>query len=93
MTLEAGINITSSPWQKMRGHQLGYRPKTNSYDGWDAGQFEQYIVDLALFGTNFIELIPWKTDDEAFSPMFPDRGGDPKVPSKAVSVCKCIYFV
>eukprot|EP00729_Bicosta_minor_P017406 gene17406-7191_t len=59
------VGIKSAP-----GHQVGYRPKTNSYDGWTAEDYEQYVVDLAIFGTNMIELIPWKTDDVPFSPMF-----------------------
>src|SRR5208282_5450061 len=29
------FEIGSSPKYPLRGHQLGYRPKTNSYDGWD----------------------------------------------------------
>lgn len=45
------LNLSSSPDFPMRGHQLGYRPKTNAYDGWDVVQYERYIVDLALFGT------------------------------------------
>ncbi len=28
------INISSSPAYPIRGHQLGYRPKTNAYDAW-----------------------------------------------------------
>ena len=55
----------------LRGHQLGYRPKTNSYDAWDLPQWEQYIRDLAVFGTNAIELIPPRSDDDADSPHFP----------------------
>jgi hypothetical protein len=70
VTLPASINITSSPANRMRGHQLGYRPKTNSYDAWTPAQYEQYVVDLALFGTNMIELMPWHTDDDDHSPMF-----------------------
>ena len=59
------------PDQPLRGHQLGYRPKTNSYDGWDLDQWERYIRDLAVFGTNAIELIPPRSDDDADSPHFP----------------------
>ena len=33
------------------------------------------MVDLAIFGTNMIELIPWKTDDVAYSPMFTQDPG------------------
>ena len=35
------LKIVSSPKTKIRGHQLGYRPKTNSYDAWDIDQWEQ----------------------------------------------------
>jgi hypothetical protein len=62
---------TSAPRYRLRGHQLGYRPKTNSYDGWSVPVWEQYIRDLAIFGTNAIELIPPRSDDDADSPHFP----------------------
>ena len=55
----------------LRGHQLGYRAKTNSYDGWDLPQWEQYLRDLAVFGANAIEMIPPRSDDDADSPHFP----------------------
>jgi hypothetical protein len=71
VTLPEGLNLASAPRFPLRGHQLGYRPKTNSYDGWDLAQWERYIRDLALFGTNAIELIPPHSDDEADSPHFP----------------------
>ena len=64
-------SIATAPKYPLRGHQLGYRPKTNSYDGWDVAQWEQYIRDLAVFGTNAIELIPPRSDDAADSPHFP----------------------
>ena len=56
--LAEDLNVSTAPKFRLRGHQLGYRPKTNSYDGWDLAQWEHYIRDLALFGTNAIELIP-----------------------------------
>ena len=62
---------TSAPRYRLRGHQLGYRPKTNSYDGWSVPVWDQYIRDLAIFGTNAIELIPPRSDDDADSPHFP----------------------
>jgi hypothetical protein len=65
------LKIATAPKYPLRGHQLGYRPKTNSYDGWDVAQWEQYIRDLAVFGTNAIELIPPRSDDAADSPHFP----------------------
>jgi hypothetical protein len=65
------LKIATAPKYPLRGHQLGYRPKTNSYDGWDVAQWEQYIRDLAVFGTNAVELIPPRSDDAADSPHFP----------------------
>ncbi|MGH9662696.1 MAG: glycoside hydrolase family 20 zincin-like fold domain-containing protein, partial [Bryobacteraceae bacterium] len=69
--LPAPINVTTAPKVALRGHQLGYRPKTNSYDGWSLPMWEQYIRDLAVFGANAIELIPPRSDDDADSPHFP----------------------
>ena len=71
VALRAPLDVTSAPAMPIRGHQLGYRPKTNSYDGWDLPQWEQYIRDLAVFGCNSIELIPPRSDDDADSPHFP----------------------
>ena len=65
------LAVASSPGYPLRGHQLGYRPKTNSYDGWTIPLWEQYIRDLAVFGTNAVELIPPRSDDDADSPHFP----------------------
>jgi hypothetical protein len=52
------VDMASAPKYPIRGHQLGYRPTANSYDGWSVAQYEQYIRDLALFGCNAIENIP-----------------------------------
>lgn len=52
--------ITSAPLYSIRGHQLGYRNTANSWDAWNEKQFEQYIRDLALFGSNAIENIPFQ---------------------------------
>ena len=71
VALPASINLTSAPKYALRGHQLGYRPKTNSYDAWDLAQWDRYIRELAIFGTNAIELIPPRSDDAADSPHFP----------------------
>jgi len=67
----ADLDITCAPHSPLRGHQLGYRPKTNSYDAWDLALWEQYIRDLAVFGANAVELIPPRSDDDADSPHFP----------------------
>jgi hypothetical protein len=66
-----GLRIATAPKYALRGHQLGYRPKTNSYDAWTVPVWEQYLRDLAVFGTNAIELIPPRSDDDADSPHFP----------------------
>ena len=71
LELDAAFHVSTSPKVLVRGHQLGYRPKTNSYDGWTVAMWEQYIRDLAVFGTNAIELIPPRSDDDADSPHFP----------------------
>jgi hypothetical protein len=64
-------NQSSSPKYPLRGHQLGYRPKTNAYDAWNVATWDQYIRDLAMFGTNAIELMPPRSDDLPDSPHFP----------------------
>ena len=71
MILADDLDITTAPKYPLRGHQLGYRPKTHSYDAWDLPVWEQYIRDLAVFGCNAIELIPPRSDDAATSPHFP----------------------
>jgi hypothetical protein len=65
------FDLATAPKYPLRGHQLGYRPKTNSYDGWDLPLWEQYLRDLVVFGANAIELIPPRSDDAADSPHFP----------------------
>ena len=66
-----GLDVVTAPKIPIRGHQLGYRPKTNAYDGWNVAMWEQYIRELATFGTNTIELIPPRSDDAPDSPHFP----------------------
>jgi len=61
------LNISSTPAYPIRGHQLGYRPKTNAYDAWSVAQFDSYIRDLAIFGANSIEIMPPRTDDDPTS--------------------------
>ena len=67
--LPAGLDIVTAPARPIRGHQLGYRHTANSYDGWDDQQFEQYIRELALFGANSVEGIPFQDDRK--SPHMP----------------------
>jgi hypothetical protein len=65
------LKTATSPQIAIRGHQLGFRPKVNAYDAFTVPMFEQYIRDLAVFGTNSIELIPPRSDDADESPHFP----------------------
>lgn len=71
ISVPVDLSIETYPQVSLRGHQLGYRPKTNAYDGLNEKMWEQYIRDLIVFGTNAIELIPPITDDARTSPMFP----------------------
>jgi hypothetical protein len=50
--------ITSAPRYARRGHEMGYRHWSNTYDAWDVDQYEQYIRDLVVFGVNTIMLTP-----------------------------------
>jgi hypothetical protein len=52
----------------VRGQQLSYRYLSNSYDSWTPARFRSYITDLALFGSNQIEMI---SPDRDISPYFP----------------------
>ena len=51
--------IATSPAYPIRGHQIGYRNTANSWDAWNPAQFETYFRELALFGANSIENIPF----------------------------------
>ena len=71
LEIDDRLQVSTAPRMKLRGHQLGYRPKVNAYDAFTAQMFDQYIRDLAIFGTNAIELIPPRSDDADESPHFP----------------------
>lgn len=67
LVLAKPLNLTTAPDDSIRGHQLGYRTTANSYDAWTPAQYDQYIRELALFGANAVENIPFQDDD---SPLF-----------------------
>jgi hypothetical protein len=54
------FEIETAPQYALRGHQLGYRNTANSWDAWNVQQYEKYIRELAFFGTNAIENIPFQ---------------------------------
>lgn len=58
LELPSDTRLSTAPDVAIRGHQIGYRDRANSYDAWDLKQFEQYIRDQIVFGVNAIELIP-----------------------------------
>ena len=68
--LPLNAKMLSSPDKPVRGHQIGYRFKNNTYDAWTLTQFEQHIHDLAVFGTNTIQVISPASDDAKASPLF-----------------------
>ncbi len=67
--LPGSFDVGAAPVSAIRGHQLGYRARANSYDGWDKKQYEQYIRELVIFGANSIENIPF--EDTQISPHWP----------------------
>lgn len=69
LTLPGAVDVASAPKYPIRGHQLGYRHTANSYDAWTVRQFEQYIRELAIFGSNAVEGIPFH-EEETSSPHF-----------------------
>ncbi|MBX3241099.1 MAG: hypothetical protein KIT80_16450 [Chitinophagaceae bacterium] len=68
LQLSHPVNISSAPDYAFRGHQLGYRNTANSYDAWTVEQYEEYIRELAIFGSNAVEGIPMVKKKE--SPHF-----------------------
>ena len=71
LTFPGDKQVSSAPAYGLRGHQIGYREKVNSYDGWGLPQWEQYIQDLAVFGANAVKMIPPRSDDRNTSVHFP----------------------
>jgi hypothetical protein len=67
--LNADFSADLAPNVPLRGHQLGYRARANSWDAWTPAQFDQYIRELAIFGANAIENIPFEDTD--ISPHMP----------------------
>ena len=71
LELDACLSVTTAPAVAVRGHQLGYRPKTNSYDAWTVPMWEQYIRDLAIFGTQRHRADPAALGRRRRQPAFP----------------------
>jgi len=60
LAIAPNLDMATAPAYKIRGHQLGYRPHTNTYDAWNPAQFDQYIRELTFFGANTVEGIPFQ---------------------------------
>lgn len=73
LDLAVPLDVATAPAYPIRGHQLGYRAQANSYDAWDAAQFEHYIRELTFFGINSIEGIPFQDERETPVMKFPRR--------------------
>lgn len=58
--LVENISGEYSPDKSIRGHQLGYRPKPNTYDAWSYEDYRRYYLDLMFFGANTVEHIPYE---------------------------------
>ena len=71
LEMPSEVRLSTAPDVLIRGHQLGYRDSANSYDAWDVKQYEQYLRDLIVFGTNAIELIPAMKPDVPQNPLMP----------------------
>ena len=57
LLLDADFHVSTAPHYPVRGHELGYRNKSNTYDAWSVEQYEQYVRDLAVFGANTVTLL------------------------------------
>lgn len=78
LELTEPLHVATAPAYPIRGHQLGYRSTANTYDAWSVAQFDQYIRELAIFGSNAVEGIPFH-EDEKPSPHF-------KIPAREMRI-------
>lgn len=85
LTIASGLDITTAPALAIRGHQLGYRAMTNTYDAWSVAQFEQYIRELTFFGANSIEGIPFQ--DRRKTPVM--KVPRPEMNRALGEICQC----
>jgi hypothetical protein len=81
---DAKNEIATSPGYPIRGHQIGYRNTANSWDSWNPDQFEKYFRELAMFGTNCFENIPFQD-----GPLGPNMKFDREVMNTKLSeICQ-----
>jgi hypothetical protein len=68
LELPAAYQIATAPRYPHRGHQIGYRSLAHCYDAWTADVYEQYMRELAVFGTNAFETTSFSDPDEYDGP-------------------------
>ncbi len=71
LALTAPTHVTDAPAMAVRGTQIGYRAKNNSYDAWTLPMLTRRIEDFALLGANRIQFVAPVSDDAATSPLSP----------------------
>ena len=69
VSLPQTLDVSTAPQYPVRSHQIGYRFKNNTYDGWTLAMFEQHIRDLAVFGISGLQIIAPHSDDAISSPL------------------------
>ncbi len=62
VSIDDHFKADESPDRPIRGHQIGYRDTANSWDAWTFDQYDQYFREMAIFGANAVENIPWQED-------------------------------
>ena len=60
IALDASFEVETAPEYRARGHELGYRAQSNTYDAWSPEQYDQYIREQIVFGMNCVQNIPFQ---------------------------------
>ncbi len=55
IVLIKNINGKYSPFMEVRGHQIGYRTVSNTYEAWTPEFYFDYVKELMYFGSNTFE--------------------------------------
>ncbi len=71
LSLALSTPVRETPLQEIRGTQIGYRAKNNSYDAWTPAMLRRRIEDFALWGANRIQIVAPVSDDAPSSPVMP----------------------
>lgn len=58
--LDKDLQVATAPEYPHRGHEMGYRALSNSYDAWSRAQYDQYIREQVLLGMNCVQNIPFQ---------------------------------